>query len=432
MRSWFGVRRLYEPRFQLRVVTVLLVVMAAYYTIWSLTQWLTLDANALRFDFANYFAGAQAAAHGGDVYADFKRLWGTQAWTVAYIYPPFFALVLAPLTPLGLVAAGRVWLVVVQAAFLGALWLNVRLCPELPAAGRRLYLLSAFAFMPVYLNLKFQQVATLWLLLLTAMVWAAVRRHDIKAGFAFALAASLKVSPLFFLPLFWRLNRIRLALSAGLLVLAITGASLLAAPGSWQFFTVVLPRIGLGTSNWDNGSLDGLVSRFVGFFPTAFGGATTTVGEGLVGAGVLIVIGVTIWQAGVRPSSSWQLRLSTAALVTALLMVSSVTWQHHLVTLLLPMGIGMAWLAARKPGARFAVGLAAGYGLCWIDRRIVPLPADLVVHGTGQAILVLAATSVKLAGLTVLWVLFLRMLAWERAALRQRSEPASLAQPAAA
>jgi len=34
-----------------------------------------------------------------DIYADFKRSWGTQAWVVAYIYPPFFALVLAPSPP---------------------------------------------------------------------------------------------------------------------------------------------------------------------------------------------------------------------------------------------------------------------------------------------------------------------------------------------
>jgi hypothetical protein len=430
MRTWFGIRRLYEPRFQLRVITGLAVLMASYYVAWSVQQWFTLDANALRFDFANYFSGAQAAAHGGDIYADFKRLWGTQAWTVAYIYPPFFALLLAPLTGLGLVAAGRVWMLIVHGTFLAALWLILRLCPELPRIGRRLFLLAAFAFMPVYLNVKFQQVATVWLLLLAGMLWAAVR-HDRVAGLFAALAASLKVTPLFFLPLFVVVNRRRAALWGVALLAAVTGASLALAPASWQFFTVVLPRIGLGTSNWDNGSINGMVSRFVAFFPTAFGTATTPIGEGLVVGGTLVVLGFTLWHAGSGGFKAWRLRLATGAMVTALLMVSSVTWQHHLVTLLLPLAIAMAWVAARHPGTRFWWGLLVGYALCWTDRRIVPLPPDQVVHGAAQAILVLGATSIKLAGLTLLWAMFLRMLAWERAAIRRQAEPSIAASSAA-
>ncbi|TMF56269.1 MAG: DUF2029 domain-containing protein [Chloroflexi bacterium] len=176
MRRWYGVRRLYEPRFRERTLLTLLAIAVAYYAWWSVQQWLTLDANALRFDFVNYFNGAHAALSGGDIYADFDRLWGTQAWTVAYIYPPFFALVLAPLMSLGLVTAGRVWLILIQLTFAADLWLILRISPELSKSARRIFLLAAFVFMPVYLNLKFQQVATLWLLLLTATLWAGLRR----------------------------------------------------------------------------------------------------------------------------------------------------------------------------------------------------------------------------------------------------------------
>jgi len=125
----------------------------------------------------------------------------------------------------------------------------------------------------------------------------------------------------------------------------------------------------------------------------------------------------------------WVLRLGTGALVTALLMVSSVTWQHHLVVLLLPMAIAMAWIQARRPGALYGWWLAAGYALCWLDRRAFPLPTDQAVHSSGQALLVLAGTSIKLAGLTLIWLLFLRMLRLERAiVLRQ---PRATAEPAA-
>ena len=433
LRTWYGVRRLYEARFRERVLLMLVVIAALYYVIWSVVQWVTLTPAALRFDFVNYFGGAQAAAHGTDIYADFKRSWGTESWVVAYIYPPFFALLLAPLTSLGLVAAARIWLLVVHTAFLVALALILRIHPELSRSGRRLFLLASFTFMPVYLNLKFQQVATLWLLLLTATLWAVLRRRAGLAGVFIAAAASLKVSPIFLIPLFARLGRRRIAVLGSLTLVAVTVVSILAAPGSWQFFTVVLPRIGLGTANWDNGSIDGLVSRIVELAPGLFGGATQVVAKVSIVTAAVVVIGITLWHAGARGEQTWSLRLGVAALITSLLIVSSVTWQHHLVTLLLPMATALAWIMNRRPGARYGWGLAAAYVMCWTDRRAFPLPADLQVHTPGQAALVLAGTSVKLAGLLLLWLLLLMMLRREqRMAVPVPERPAAgLAQPAA-
>ena len=434
MRRWYGVRRLYEVTFRERILLGLLLLIGGYYVIWSVNQWLSLDSAALRFDFVNYFGGAQAAAHGGDIYADFKRSWGSQAWVVAYIYPPFFALVLAPLTPLGLVAAGRIWLLFVHLAFLLALGLILRAHPELSRTGRRLFLLAALSFMPVYLNLKFQQVATLWLLLLSATLLAALRRRDSTSGLMLALAASLKVTPIFLIPLFFRLGRRRLALLGGVLLAGVTTITLLASPGSWQFFTVVLPRIGLGTANWDNGSIDGLISRVVEYAPGIAGSATQPLAKVVIALAVVSVIGWTLFAARGGDDSTWTVRLSFSALVTSLLIVSSVTWQHHLVTLLLPIATAIAWIRARGAPARYGWLLALAYALCWMDRRAFPLPSDLLVHSPIQAALVLVATSVKLAGLSLLWVLLLRMLAYERRiAIRLPQQGSELAagQPAA-
>ncbi len=238
MKRWYGIRRLYEASFRDRVLLMLVIGVGAYYVTWSAVQWLTLTPESLRFDFVNYFGGAQAAAHGTDIYADFKRSWGTQAWVVAYIYPPFFALVLAPLTSLGLLAAARIWLLAVQAAFIASLVLILRIHPELTRGGRRLLLLASLGFMPVYLNLKFQQVATVWLLLITATLWAALRRRTGLAGVFIAAAASLKVTPIFLIPLFARLGRWRIAVMGSVMLVALTVITVLAAPGSWQFFTV--------------------------------------------------------------------------------------------------------------------------------------------------------------------------------------------------
>ncbi|MDQ6712299.1 MAG: DUF2029 domain-containing protein [Candidatus Dormibacteraeota bacterium] len=435
MKRWYAIRRLYEPSFRDRVLLTLALGVGAYYVIWSVLQWLTLTPESLRFDFVNYFGGAQAAAHGTDIYADFKRSWGTQAWVVAYIYPPFFALVLAPLSSLGLLAAARIWLIVVQAAFFGSLLLILRIHPELTRAGRRLLLLASLGFMPVYLNFKFQQVATVWLLLITAALWAALRGRTGLAGAFISAAASLKVSPIFLIPLFARLGRWRIALVGSAMLVALTLVSMLAAPGSWQFFTVVLPRIGLGTANWDNGSVDGLVSRIAELAPTLLGSATQTVAKVVIAAAAVIVIGLTLWFSRNAQDEAWTLRLSVSALTTALLIVSSVTWQHHLVTLLLPLATGIAWITVRRPGARYGWWLFGAYVMCWMDRRAFPLPADMQVHSVSDAALVLAGTSVKLVGLLLLWTLLLQMLRLEaqRASLRRPDQSAAGAavQPAA-
>jgi hypothetical protein len=435
MKGWYGIRRLYETSFRDRLLLALVIGIGAYYVTWSVAQWLTLTPESLRFDFVNYFGGAQAAAHGTDIYADFRRSWGTQAWVVAYIYPPFFALVLAPLTSFGLLAAARIWLLVVQAAFFGSLLLILRIHPELGRSGRRLLLLASLGFMPVYLNLKFQQVATVWLLLITATLWAGLRRHTGLAGASIAAAASLKVSPIFLIPLFARLGRWRIAAMGSVMLVMLTVVTMLAAPGSWQFFTVVLPRIGLGTANWDNGSVDGLVSRIVELAPNLFGGATQTVAKAVIAAAAIVVIGVTLWQSRRGSSEAWSLRLSVSALITSLLIVSSVTWQHHLVTLLLPLATGIAWIGVRRPGARYGWWLFAAYAMCWVDRRAFPLPSDLQVHSWSDAALVLAGTSVKLVGLLLLWTLLLRMLRLEArmATVRRPDQPVAgaAAQPAA-
>jgi len=36
MRTWYGVRRLYEPRFRERVLLLLVIIAAAYYAVWSI------------------------------------------------------------------------------------------------------------------------------------------------------------------------------------------------------------------------------------------------------------------------------------------------------------------------------------------------------------------------------------------------------------
>src|SRR5207253_2300814 len=161
--------------------------------------------------------------------------------------------------------------------------------------------------------------------------------------------------------LFARLGRWRIALTGGVMLVVLTVATMLAAPGSWQFLTVVLPRIGLGTANWDNGSIDGLVSRIAELAPNLFGNATQTLAKVVIAAAAIAVIGVTLWFARHGAHETWTLRLGVSALVTALLIVSSVTWQQYQATTAV-MTMGPRAISIPRRSIRTARSIASNAG----------------------------------------------------------------------
>ncbi|MFF5076906.1 glycosyltransferase 87 family protein [Actinoplanes sp. NPDC000266] len=207
----------------------------------------------VRLSDLSVYLGAVSGLADGDSLYDFIR--GAAPFT----YPPFAALLLAPLTwaPVALV----------QAAWTLATLGTVAGLARLVVADRRrgtaeiltlVLLLSA----PVASDIKYGQVS-LFLAALIAVDLLALRRtpwHGVLIG----LAAAVKLTPLIFVPLLWFSGRRRAALMASATFAGCGALAVMALPGdSWRFWTAEVfqvDRLGYITGV-GNQSLNGAFMR---------------------------------------------------------------------------------------------------------------------------------------------------------------------------
>jgi alpha-1,2-mannosyltransferase len=425
-RVW-GVRMFADGRFNRRVQVLILILVIAYYLLWSVSQLLVITPLDFQHDFIDYYRAANYVAHGQGVYTDFDQFWGTEHWAIAYIYPPLFAVTLIPIAALPLALAGRLWILLIHGAFLASLLVLFAVQPRLSRTAKVTIAVLFYLFLPLYLTLKFQQVAALWLLLLLAVLWAYQRRRPFWVGVFYALAASLKVIPVLLILFFLRKREFRISAWCLGILAAITAGELLLVSDAIGYATRVLPTIGLGTSSRDNASVNGLLSRVIEIFPQATGPLPAKL---VVNALVLAAIGVFLaftLKAIVPGASTPEHRqLEFALFISVLPIISSVSWQHHLVTLLLPIGLLLGhFYRQRTPPWRQLGVLAAAYLLLWVDWRLFGL-SEPDPHGWYGAV-VLAATSFRLMGMLLLWGLLLRVV---REARQAETRPVAL-RPAA-
>lgn len=420
MQRVWGLRLFTRPHFLRRVQILTLVLALGYYGLWSITQLLVIAPLDFQHDFLDYYRAANFIVHGESVYSDFLHFWGTEHWAIAYIYPPLFAITMVPVALLPLPVAGRLWLLGIHVTFLAALLAIFAVQPGLRRSAKITIAVLFYLFLPVYLTLKFQQVAALWLLLLAAVLWAYQRRRLAWAGLFVALAASLKVIPILLVLFFLRKREFRLtALSLGILGLLSLG-ELALVPDSLLYVTQVLPTIGLGNSNRDNASMNGLLSRAIEIYPQATRPLPAkTVATALVALAVVAFLALTLRAVSPGTAASPLRELEFALFVAVLPIISSVSWQHHLVTLLLPISLLVGIFYARaRPSPRQLAALGGAYLLIWVDWRLFGVTTDPHPQGWTGA-LVLMATSFRLIGMLVLWGLLLHLVGKARAAARQ-------------
>jgi alpha-1,2-mannosyltransferase len=122
-----------------------------------------------------------------------------------YIMPPFFAIVSAPLAALGWKTYFVVWFVLSLAAVVAAALLCVKIArPD--AAGATLALIAGAALFlsarPIISDFHNGQLNSLIFLLIAFSLYLFVRKPDAASGIVMAVAASIKLTALIFLPYF--------------------------------------------------------------------------------------------------------------------------------------------------------------------------------------------------------------------------------------
>lgn len=339
------------------------------------------------FDLTSYQVAGQRVLHGAPLYD--SPLIGHVRGVFEFVYPPFAALLFAPLAPLH--GAALLWVAGVGGVLLLAAVVGVGLVrPGDGAAALR----PGWAVLgwtglllwcePVFETVTFGQIN----LLVAALVLVDALRPDTarSKGALIGIAVGIKLTPLFFVPYLLLTRRFRAAAmaGAGFLGTVLLGALLLPRD-SLKFWTGAFAdpaRVGV-PGHPGNQTLRGLIARGLGDGP----------GERvlwLVLAGLLAVAG--LWLAA-RLSD----RGAEPAAVTVCGMVSTAvspfSWVHHWVWFV-PLLVLLLARARRlrTPSAWGALAVAAAVGSHWyftvfgllpgpLDAPAGDLPKVLYQHG---------------------------------------------------
>ncbi len=274
-------------------------------------------AGALRGGFTDLFVyqfGGWAVLHGRPIYSLPDPVTG-----LYFSYPPFAAVVMAPLALLPTWLAAAVWTGASVAA-LAAVVLLVRRALERPAPGWLVALVTvgALALEPVWQNLTFGQANVL---LMLAVLVDLVRPERRWSGLLVGIAAGLKLTPLVFVVLLVLIGRRSAAGRAALAFAATIAVGFVLKPGSaltyWDEGLVDVPRVGPAALA-HNQSVYGALTRLLDAPPPTW---VWLVVAGPVALAVLIV-GAGWWRRGDRV-------LGTGLGGLAMLLASPISWSHH-------------------------------------------------------------------------------------------------------
>ncbi|HET9423717.1 MAG TPA: glycosyltransferase 87 family protein [Nocardioides sp.] len=247
------------------------------------------------------------------VYADDDPVTG-----YPFTYPPFAAIVMAPLTLLPGWLAAALW-TAASAACLAAAVLVVRRSLGVRTPDWLLVLVCAgsLALEPVWQNLSFGQIN---LILMLAVLVDLVRPERRWSGVLVGIAAGVKLTPLVFVVLLVLVGHRGAAARASLAFAGTVLVGLVAVPGATTYWTEGLlepARVG-PPALAHNQSVHGALTRLLGETPP------TWLWVAIAGpvAVALVIVAAAWWRRGQRV-------LGTCLGALAMLLASPVSWSHH-------------------------------------------------------------------------------------------------------
>lgn len=329
-----------------------------------------------------------------------------------FTYPPISAMLFWPLVPMPFPVAKMVWAFVNVGALVGFTAVSLHAVrPDL--SSRRVWRTTAFLIgfvfwlEPVRLNFHFGQInLVLGLAVLADLTTTlTVRGKTLPRGVLLGAAAAVKLIPLIFVVYLAATRQWRAARTAAFTFLACTALAFAITPrSSWRFWThYVVDAKRVGTVYYlSNQSLRGALDRIA--HRELSESVTTAV------AAVVALAGLALAVAVYRRGESLLAVLVTA---TTGILVSPISWSHHLVWIV-PI---LLWLALSPARPRFGAAVAAvccavfWWGPIWIpDPRDGPL-----LHEKFKAL-------VESNTYCALLIAFLCFVAWSRlVATRPRS-----------
>ena len=379
-------------RFRTVLLAVSGVPVAALYIWQSLIEPIFLGGYLGDFQ-ESYMRAAARIAAGQDPYDLCATMGCLEPTGPQYVMPPVLAWMLQPLVGVDsrLITVGDVLLL---NASLGLfLWLTLRTLRVRDWQLAALLVLVALAFEPVTGNVEEGQVNLVLLGLSGLWFWAWVNdRWWGGVALGAAIAVKLIQGPVALLVL-WRRRWAMFAAAAGSgLVLWVVGAPQYLL----EYMFKVLPAVSAGTGFFENHSPGGTITRL--FDPDTFVAVRgSPAGARLLTAVVAIAVLVItlLVLRGTRDRA-----LEAAAIVAATPLIATYSWGTHLVLLLLPMLVLLAWSLRRGDWSVVAM-VAGGWLLIGPVHKVLQV---LLVTGYANIAVLRVLAEAGVVGIGLVWV----------------------------
>lgn len=276
-----------------------------------------------------------------------------------YIYPPILAFLLIPLSFASNDVAESVWLLFNVGLVAASLVVLARACRLAPGPYLALGVVLALGFHAVGETLALGQVNVLVAFLVFAAIARFLGGHTASSSALLALSIAIKLQPALLLGYFLLIRRFRYvaACLAWVVVLHVPVVLWLGPDPFLTFFRDVMPHLTAGVSVNINQSLPALVMRLADVLGVAGSPAVVWVTRA---AAVAVLAATVSLMRLAEPDHLYNLGLATVAL----LIISPVTWNSHLVMLLLPLFYVLKAIEAGRVRAPAVLGVAiVGYVL---------------------------------------------------------------------
>lgn len=376
----------------------------------------------------SYMRAASRIAASLDPYDLCKTMGCLEPTGPQYVMPPLLAWLLQPAVGIHSHAIGIAVIVVLNVAFVIFLACTLRALKIADWQLGALLVLIALTF-GMTGNIEEGQVNPILLALSGVWLWAWVDGRW-WGGVALGATVALKLiqAPVALLLLVARRwSMLAAAIMTGLALWLVAAPQYL-----FEYLFKVLPQVSGGTGLYENQSPGGTITRL--FEPsTFFGGVygSPPAAKVITAVIALLVLAVTLWVVHPAAPGASARSLEAAAIVAATPLITTYSWGTHLVLLLLPMLVVVAW-AVRRQEWRVLALLALGYALVNFGHHLLQM---LLVTGYSNVLVLRIIAESGVLGLLLIWLSALGAVRRERSfglerVASQGSRPSIAIQPA--
>ena len=347
----------------------------------------SLSDRAFTTDFVQFYASAKSLRAGNSLYKPLQLDAFEPAQTGSVVRraevhpnlnPPLLALLVAPLTFVGLAWGYAIWTALSLVAGLWAcslLWRGLRQTG--PSDSELIWLWLAFlVYFPTYTAMKMGQI-TMILFLAVAGAWLAARsKRDRLAGVMLGVAVSLKVFVALLVVFFALQRRWRaVAWSIGTILCALLVTLPFSGATAWREYISAIRAVTWFGNSW-NASYAAVITRVLGGSENVPLVNAPVFGHGLVllcSAATLLWLAWLTWpRPGVR-QTRLRFDLGYGLTLTAMLLVSPLGWMYYFPLLVIP-GYVLWSLTCRGRIRSLRWGLYVAWGLSTIPTSMVKAP----------------------------------------------------------